>query len=99
MSGWDALCRCSVDIQGLQVEVHFGFFTPHLHSAKCLPLKKPTPEHDGIQESLLLRSKVCMEVSSNRGTPKSSISMAFSMINHPKSRIPHFRKPPHGVDL
>ena len=36
-----------------------------------------------------------MGVSTNGGTPKSSILMGFSMINHPFWGSPIFRKPPY----
>ena len=40
-------------------------------------------------------SGVNMGVSKNRGTPKLSILMGFSIINHPFGDIHHFRTPPY----
>ena len=37
-----------------------------------------------------------MGVSENRGTPKSSILIGFSIINHPFWGTPNFWKQPHG---
>ena len=36
-----------------------------------------------------------VEVSQNRSTPKSSISMGFSIINHPAIGVPSFMEIPH----
>ena len=37
-----------------------------------------------------------MDVSKNNGTPKSSILIGFSIINHPFLGYPYFRKHPYG---
>ena len=39
-----------------------------------------------------------LAVSENRGTPKSSISIGFSIINHPFWGIPNFWKHPDGLN-
>ena len=39
-----------------------------------------------------------MDVSENSGTPKSSILIGVSIINHPFWGTPYFRKHPYGDD-
>jgi len=49
---------------------------------------------------MLPEGKFCralnMGVSKNRGTPKSSILIGFSLINHPFLGYPYFWKHPYG---
>ena len=70
---------------------------------KMAPLEKEVPfEKASFSGSLLnfggvYRPYSYMGVSKNKGTPKSSIVIGFSFINHPFWGFsPNFRKPPHN---
>ena len=63
----------------------------HLHSASSLApsLSSTEPSHPKIRKSQL-RQRPYMGVSKNNGTPKSSILIGISIINHPFWGTPIF---------
>ncbi len=79
------------------------FVCPHLllGFSEWVWLSRLSTEHSTmIPQSLLLVRISYMDVSKNRGTPKSSILIGFSIINHPFWGIyPYFWKHPYNFSL